>query len=1046
MDSKKKQCMSCMEFYDSSFDVCPHCGHVEASTSKELLHIAPGKTITDPSGNAYLVGNSIGYGGFGITYVGYDIKLKRKVAIKEYLPSEFATRALNKTDVMVNSAEKKKQQFESGKSKFLQEAQKLAQVSNVDGIVHIYDSFEANNTAYIIMEYLEGETLATFLEHESKLTEEQANDIIIPVLQALDEVHSHGIIHRDIAPDNIFLAKDSKGNAQVKLIDFGASRYASTSHSKSLTVLIKPGYSPAEQYQSNGEQGTFTDVYAAGAVLYRMITGVQPVDAFERRTMIQSGKRDPLKDPTYYNTELSENFENALMNAMNVRVEDRSATASEFLEELISFEPVKRRGVTIRKIDFLKWPLWAKIAVPTAIVSAITLLILFITGVISFKWGQREFDLPEDMAIVPDLTASDVAMAQERIAEIPLQLSNSGAIYAPGIPENVVQSQDTPIGTIVMKNSVISVVVSTGKEEYLMPDVTGMTEEYAIRAIECMGLTVKTETAKQSGLSNGCVVSQDIKPYSKVITGDTVTLKISEKAKATGTETPDFKGMTYEEALKAATEAGVDITVCDKKFSKECATTEVLSQEVDEDTVKINLAIAWHEFTMPNLLYKSKDDAVQLLKNIGISSSIVEENNDVVAIGLVLSQNIEKDKKVQPGAKAEITVSKGGKPFAMPNVVDQELSTAKTKLLDEGLSVTVEYDYDENVEEGHVISQSIKAKADVTRGENVTLIVCSTDGLTAVANVSGMSSNKAKATLEKQGFGVVISEAESSSDQKGKVISQLPAAGTMQPEGKTIALTVGTGPKAKPAPAAKPTSKPTPAPTAKPTSKPTPAPTAKPTPKQPGEWSTWQTSLPSNVTSSKYDIENKTQYRKKTRETTTSTNSSMSGWTQYDSETSFGDYGSWSSWSNTAVSESDTRQVETKNVAATYKTQYNYSRYTEKTGGHGWNGPTQGNWGGHYCQYYQERGWTDAPLEYAWSDSGYSVYGYSGNYWYNQQTRQTQVTAAYTQYRYRDRSKTTTYYYERWSDWSSYGDSPISSSNNVKVDTRTVYRYRTKGS
>ena len=345
-----KQCMQCMEFYDAQYDICPYCGYEENSGKKELLHIDAGTVLID----RYLIGNALGFGGFGVTYIGYDQKLKRKVAIKEYLPSEFATRALHQPDVMINNNEKKMQQFTAGMKKFLEEAKKLAKLSSLDGIVHIYDSFEANHTAYIVMEYLEGETLASYMKREKKLTEEAAMDIIVPVLQTLEEVHHSGIIHRDIAPDNIFLAKGQDGKTHVKLIDFGASRYASTSHSKSLTVLIKPGYSPAEQYQSNGEQGTFTDVYAVGAVLYHLVTGVRPEDAFERRTQIQSGGKDPLKDPSCYNDELSKNFENALMNALSVRVEDRSETADAFLQELISGEPVKRRVSSIRRIDFMR--------------------------------------------------------------------------------------------------------------------------------------------------------------------------------------------------------------------------------------------------------------------------------------------------------------------------------------------------------------------------------------------------------------------------------------------------------------------------------------------------------------------------------------------------------------------------------------------------------------------------------------------------------------------------------------------------------------------
>ena len=356
----KKQCMRCMEFYDPQFDICPYCGYEENSVKKELLHIDAGTVLAE----RYLIGNALGFGGFGVTYIGYDRKLKRRVAIKEYLPSEFATRALHQPEVMINNNEKKKQQFSDGMKKFIDEAKSLAKLSSLEGIVHIYDSFEANNTAYIVMEYLEGETLASYMKREKKVTEDQAIEIISPVLQTLEEVHRCGIIHRDIAPDNIFLAKGQDGKTHVKLIDFGASRYASTSHSKSLTVLIKPGYSPAEQYQSNGEQGPFTDVYAVAAVLYQLVTGVRPEDAFERRTQLQSDGKDPLKDPSSYNSEISENFENALMNALSVRVEDRSETAEVFLKELNSEEPVKRRVSSVRRIDFMRWPLWAKIGVP----------------------------------------------------------------------------------------------------------------------------------------------------------------------------------------------------------------------------------------------------------------------------------------------------------------------------------------------------------------------------------------------------------------------------------------------------------------------------------------------------------------------------------------------------------------------------------------------------------------------------------------------------------------------------------------------------------
>lgn len=1020
-----KQCMQCMEFYDAQYDICPYCGYEENSGKKELLHIDAGTVLID----RYLIGNALGFGGFGVTYIGYDQKLKRKVAIKEYLPSEFATRALHQPDVMINNNEKKMQQFTAGMKKFLEEAKKLAKLSSLDGIVHIYDSFEANHTAYIVMEYLEGETLASYMKREKKLTEEAAMDIIVPVLQTLEEVHHSGIIHRDIAPDNIFLAKGQDGKTHVKLIDFGASRYASTSHSKSLTVLIKPGYSPAEQYQSNGEQGTFTDVYAVGAVLYHLVTGVRPEDAFERRTQIQSGGKDPLKDPSCYNDELSENFENALMNALSVRVEDRSETADAFLQELISKEPVKRRVSSIRRVDFMRWPLWAKIGVPASAAAAITLIVLLAAGVIGFKGAVGVYKLPDGMTRVPDTINANVEDAQKWLKDAALQVTQAGTVYSPGLPENVVLAQDVSAGSVVMKNTMLSLTVSTGKEIYQMPDLTGMTEDYARQALECMGVAVTMQDGEKNGVSAGCVTAQSIEPYAEIGTGDEVTLTVSRGIRGTDGAAPYLVGLSYENALGAAAEAGLTLTVTRKEFSHDCAEPTIKTQAVQasetaaDGTVGVELLMPWHSFQMPNLNYKTEGDAAQILANMGVHANVSQESNELIAAGLVFAQDRAKGETLEPGDTVAITVSTGGKPFAMPSIVGMSESEAKKLLAEAGLSVEVEYNYDADVKEGNVISQSISANAEVTRGTAVKIVVCSTKDLITVASVVGMDKAAAESAIKGQGLKVTINLIESSNNQKGLVISQLPEAGSTQKTGETIVLTVGKGASKK--------------------ADATPTPDSTPAKKDPGPWSDWTTSTPP---SGDYDVEKKTQYRYRGKETTSSTAYPLDDWTMVNSDSYYTDWGDWSGWSASAVSESDTRQVETKWVEPTYRTLYNYNRYNEynyaTAGRRGWNGPAVGWWGGHYCQYYEEHGWTASPLAYTGSDSGYNIYE---KVWYNEWTTQEQVTAGYTEYRYRDRSLITTYYYERWEAWSDWSSSAVSSSSDRQVETRTVYRYRTKG-
>ncbi|WRK55874.1 serine/threonine-protein kinase [Coprobacillaceae bacterium CR2/5/TPMF4] len=148
----------------------------------------------------------------------------------------------------------------------------MATFNKNKGIITVYDQFEDNGTSYIVMDYFEGETLQERLNREGKIAYEEAVEIMMPILSSLQEVHDAGIIHRDISPDNIYLTKDG----EVKLLDFGAARYASTNMSKSLSAIYKQGFAPYEQYQSSREQGPWSDVYALGATLYYMLTGNIP--------------------------------------------------------------------------------------------------------------------------------------------------------------------------------------------------------------------------------------------------------------------------------------------------------------------------------------------------------------------------------------------------------------------------------------------------------------------------------------------------------------------------------------------------------------------------------------------------------------------------------------------------------------------------------------------------------------------------------------------------------------------------------------------------
>lgn len=451
-------CMGCMEVYEDKYDICPYCGYKEGTPAKEAVHLAPGTVIE----NKYIVGQSIGNGGFGVTYIGWDAVLNQKIAIKEYLPSEFSTRAMGVPDVTIFTGQKE-EQFLSGVNKFVDEARRLAKFKGVSGIVDIHDTFQANNTAYIIMEYIDGETLKERLEREGKIPYEEALKIMKPVVEALKEVHKEGILHRDISPDNIMISKDG----DVKIIDFGAARYATTGHSRSLSVLVKPGYAPQEQYRSRGDQGTWTDVYACAATLYKMITGVTPEDSMEREL------KDTLVAPSKLGVKIPKNIENAILNAMNLRIEDRTQTAEDFENDLFSDKDVKRNKVHIRKMDIGKWPLWVKIASGIGTAAVVTCIVLLLTGVIrvSDMFHGDSGNLSDGYVYAPNIINTELDEAKKKVSEAKLIMQITDKKNDSVIPENLVLTQNIPGGEVVKEKTVMAIVVSAGEQVTYMPDI-----------------------------------------------------------------------------------------------------------------------------------------------------------------------------------------------------------------------------------------------------------------------------------------------------------------------------------------------------------------------------------------------------------------------------------------------------------------------------------------------------------------------------------------------------------------------------------------------
>lgn len=308
----KKYCMRCMQSFEKG-DTCPKCGEIKPQ-KKQPHVLLPGTILKD----RYLVGYVLGQGGFGITYIGCDMLLNIRVAIKEYYPNGSVNRNIDVSSKVVVTNAAEVQNHEEGKTKFLREAQVLAEFNDEDGVVDVRDYFKENNTAYIVMEYLDGVTLQQCLKHRA-ITPKMMLKMIQPVVQVLSKVHERQVVHRDISPDNIMVLR----NGTLKLMDFGAARQVDFNDQKSLSVVLKTGFAPVEQYQPKGVLGPWTDIYALCATLYVCMTGKLPENSLERVY------EDGMKWPSELGVALPNAMEDVLKKGMAVRWKDRYQSMSE---------------------------------------------------------------------------------------------------------------------------------------------------------------------------------------------------------------------------------------------------------------------------------------------------------------------------------------------------------------------------------------------------------------------------------------------------------------------------------------------------------------------------------------------------------------------------------------------------------------------------------------------------------------------------------------------------------------------------------------------
>lgn len=342
MQGQETLCMGCMHGRQNNGEACPRCGWNDSCGN--LQHQLATETILD---GKYIVGRALGQGGNAITYIGFDLALLRRVAIKEYFPASYCSRPDAKQSPVVTPAPGDKETYYyDNRSSFLNEARALVKFESLPGIAKVREYFEENNTAYIVLDYIEGINLLEYLGRRGgKIPADEVFSMIQPVMGSLSQVHKAGVIHRDISPENIII--ESPG--RPRLIDFG-SAMSYINGAEGADVMLKPGYAPPEQYNRQGVQGPWTDIYALCATMYKLITGVTPPDALARM------QGTPLALPSDMGIEIDPIKEQMLMQGLAVDYKRRFSDVAALYRALYMAEKAARTETNPGQPGFVPKP------------------------------------------------------------------------------------------------------------------------------------------------------------------------------------------------------------------------------------------------------------------------------------------------------------------------------------------------------------------------------------------------------------------------------------------------------------------------------------------------------------------------------------------------------------------------------------------------------------------------------------------------------------------------------------------------------------------
>ena len=679
---KFNRCWACMEPLEEGQKICPKCQYQNELYYANPRCLKPGTLLN----NRFYVGIVLGEGGFGVTYIGWDTILDMTVAIKEYFPANVASRdctASLTNDINIFGG-RSEQEYKLGLERYIREARTLSKFHDLHGIVDIRDFFHENNTAYLVMEYLKGPTLEEHIKQYGRMKPEYVFQIMKPVMRSLEKIHQAGMVHRDISPDNIMLS-----DGCIKLIDFGAARLANNDNNKSLTVVLKRGFAPEEQYRSNGKQGPWTDVYAICATIYYMLTGKKPPESIERTYEDTLQSFDALEIP------VDKEKSDALMKGLAPIYQNRYQSIRDLCNDLYSDSEIPSSQ--------------------------------------QFRKDQELLEIVEQEELEEE-SKKEVQKAIEDSIRIREEKKNEKEI-----PELMEYDQSESIA--IWKNTKEPDNFASAKEEQVKPPVDIKPEEppkseadskpaesskYVAVSKDIDSLkpvNPKKETdSRKSGYSGA--KENDRSPRKIVITiaailGVVIIVVAGRMI---------YKGTSPSKPVQNETK---------KESSVDPSTSADASSETD-NTVQTTEPV--EEITMVDVKKKTLQAAkaaINSLEDQELQVTTSQEYSDKIKKGCVIRQSISAGEKFEKGTKSEITlvISKGSKPVVVPSVLNIDKEKAIKKLHRKGLKYKIlSYQYSSSYKKGAVMQQKIAAGKTVKKGKMVGLVI--SDGAKPVAQTS----------------------------------------------------------------------------------------------------------------------------------------------------------------------------------------------------------------------------------------------------------------------------------------------------------------------